>query len=248
MANTFIVDCPNCKAKVAAVEEGRAERSYFDQEENQPYCTRLHVGKCPRCTSLLAGESEQIRFENFDSNYDEFSDVVRIYPNPPKNFSSYRIPKIVSESLAEAERCLQANAHIAACAMLGRAFEALCRDVLRLEEPPPTKENKKQKPIMLAEGIKQLKEKNIIDERLYGWSQELHAFRNLAAHPDEESSISREDAQDLQVFVFAITEYVYDLTDRYNDFKRRIEYRKERPSVASMFASAIRASGQAPGS
>src|ERR1700730_16965942 len=153
MANTFIVDCPSCKAKVAAVEEGRAERSYYDDEANQPYCTRLHVGKCPRCSSLLAGESEQIRFENFDSEYDEFSDVVRIYPNPPKTFSSHRIPKIATESLLEAERCLQANAHIAACAMLGRAFEALCRDVLRFEETT-TNDKKKQRPIMLGEGIK----------------------------------------------------------------------------------------------
>lgn len=245
MSNTFIVDCPNCRAKVAAVEEGRAERSYFDDEANQPYCTRLHVGKCPRCTSLLAGESEQVHFENYDSEYDEFSDVVRIYPNPPKIFSSQRIPKIASESLVEAERCLQANAHIAACAMLGRAFEALCRDVLRLEETAIADDKKKQKPIMLAEGIRQLKDKNIIDERLYSWSQELHAFRNLAAHPDEETFISREDAQDLQAFVLAITEYVYDLTDRYNDFKRRVEYRKTRPSVATMFGAAVRALGKA---
>jgi hypothetical protein len=240
MANTFIVDCPSCKAKVAAVEEGRAERSYYNDEESQPYCTRLHAGKCPRCSSLLAGESEQIRFENFDSEYDEFSDVVRIYPNPPKTFSSHRIPKIATESLLEAERCLQANAHIAACAMLGRAFEALCRDVLRFEETT-TNDKKKQRPIMLGEGIKQLKDKNIIDERLYNWRQELQAFRNLAAHPDEESSISREDAQDLQAFVFAITEYVYDLTDRYNDFKSRAEYKKTRQSSAEMFASIIKA-------
>src|SRR5438105_14082361 len=34
----------------------------------------------------------------------EFSDVVRIYPNPPKTFSSHRIPKIATESLLEAER------------------------------------------------------------------------------------------------------------------------------------------------
>jgi hypothetical protein len=240
MANTFIVDCPICKAKVAAIETGRAERRYYDDEDNQPYCMRLYVGKCPRCETLLAGESQQIHFKNFDSEYDEFSDVVRIYPNPPKTFSSHRIPRIATESLLEAERCLQANAPIAACAMLGRAFEALCRDILKLEETAATDPKKKPKPIMLAEGIRQLKDKNVIDERLYNWSQELHAFRNLAAHPDEESSISREDAQDLQAFVFAITEYVYDLTDRYNDFKERADYKKNRPSAAVMFASILK--------
>ncbi len=69
-----------------------------------------------------------------------------------------------------------------------------------------------------------LKEKGIIDSRLYDWSQQLRAFRNLAAHADTDvSSISRRDAEDLQSFVYAIIEYVYDLTDRYNEFKARLE-------------------------
>lgn len=33
---------------------------------------------------------------------------------------------------------------------------------------------------MLAEGIRKLKEGNHIDERLFDWSQQLHAFRNIA--------------------------------------------------------------------
>jgi hypothetical protein len=34
-------------------------------------------------------------------------------------------------------------------------------------------------------------------------------------------SITRDDAEDLQVFVYAITEYIYDLADRYEEFKER---------------------------
>ena len=34
-------------------------------------------------------------------------------------------------------------------------------------------------------------------------------------------SITREDAEDLQAFVYAITEYIYDLADRYEEFKER---------------------------
>ena len=75
---------------------------------------------------------------------------------------------------------------------------------------------------MLAEGIRRLKEGKHIDERLYDWSQELHAFRNIAAHP-ESISITRQDAEDLQAFVFAIVEYIYDLTDRYEEFKARLK-------------------------
>jgi hypothetical protein len=80
---------------------------------------------------------------------------------------------------------------------------------------------------MLAQGIRELKEKNLIDQRRFDWSQQLKAFRDIAAHPDG-TSISREDAEDLQTFVYAIVEYIYDLTDRYEDFKRRFERRKKK--------------------
>jgi Domain of unknown function (DUF4145) len=230
---TFIVDCPWCKAKVAASETGRAEQSGFNDEAGEPYASKVLAGICPSCQSILVGETEQIGFENFDSDHDSWRDVVRIYPKPPKVFSSYRIPKVVMDSLSEADRSLQAGANIAACVMLGRALEALCRDILdSVPETTPTTtapsiQIKPKKEIMLGEGIKQLKERKVIDERLYDWSQQLHAFRNLAAHP-EDISISRHDAEDLQTFVNAIVEYVYDLADRYEEFKNRVEARAKR--------------------
>jgi hypothetical protein len=49
---TFIVDCPHCKAKVAAEETGLAEDTGFIEEASEPYGFRLHVGQCPRCTDL----------------------------------------------------------------------------------------------------------------------------------------------------------------------------------------------------
>ena len=109
--------------------------------------------------------------------------------------------------------------------MLGRALEAVCRDAINPKPftPPSETQNPPKNKVMLADGIKMLKEKGFIDDRLYDWSQQLHAFRNLAPHPDESSiSISRRDAEDLQSFVYAIIEYIYDLTDRYEEFKARI--------------------------
>jgi hypothetical protein len=206
----FIIDCPFCKAKVAAIEEGSVSRTYYDDELDEPFGTKLIVGSCPRCKEPLAGRADQVDFQGYDGHEDEWSDVVRIYPKPPKTFLSLRIPRSATESLSDTDKSLQANANIAACAMLGRALEAVCRDVLDTK-------------VLLAAGIKMLKDKGFIDDRLYDWSQELHAFRNLAAHPDESSiSISRQDAEDLQSFVYAIIEYVYDLTDRYEEFKKRI--------------------------
>lgn len=229
---TFIVDCHVCRAKVAASESGRAERSGFDHDAGEPHASKILVGICPSCKTILVGKIYQIGFEGFDSDEDRWTDVVRVYPKPPKVFSSYRIPRVVQDSLNEADRSLQAGANIAACVMLGRALEALCRDVLdpKLEfstKTITTSKPEKFKKIMLGEGIKQLKDKKIIDDRLYDWSQQLQAFRNLAAHP-EDISISRHDAEDLQTFVNAIVEYVYDLADRYEEFKGRVDARAKR--------------------
>jgi hypothetical protein len=92
---------------------------------------------------------------------------------------------------------------------------------------------------MLGEGIRRLHEQKIIDERLYEWSQSLHAIRNLVAHP-EDITVSREDAEDLQVFVNAITEYVYDLSDRHEEFKsRQAEKKKPRKSAMDMFGGIL---------
>lgn len=227
---TFIIDCHICKAKVAALETGRAERGGWIEDASEPYGEKLLVGKCPSCSALLAGESTQISFEGYDSDDDRWTDVVRVFPKPPKAFSSYRIPRVVKDSLLEADRSLQANANIAACVMFGRALEALCRDVLQEPAVSPTASGEPTKPkkkLMLGEGINKLRDKKIIDDRLYNWSQQLQAFRNLAAHP-EDISISREDAEDLQTFVYAIVEYIYDLADRYDEFKARAEQRAKR--------------------
>lgn len=226
--STFIVDCPTCKAKVAAEETGRAEDTGFDHEVGEPYGWRLFVGKCPRCTNLLAAQSRQLRFKGWEGDDENvWSDPVRVHPKPPKTFSSFRIPSTVTKSLTEADIALQGNASLAACVMFGRALEALCRDVLfTIEEKKAIRTGTSKKRLMLADGIKQLREKNYIDNRLFDWSQHLHAFRNLAAHSDTDGgSITREDAEDLQAFVYAIIEYIYDLTDRYEEFKERQERR-----------------------
>lgn len=227
---TFIIDCPWCKAKVAAQEYGSGKKQGWIEGPEEPYGTIISVGECPTCGSLLVGESHQTLFQEYDSEYDQWSDYVRVYPKPPKTFTSYQIPNVVKDSIIEADRSLQANANIAACVMLGRALEGICRDVLQRTTPPQTgskSQPKKSKPIMLGKGLQELKTKGIIDDRLFNWSQQLHAFRNLAAHP-EDVSITREDAEDLQAFVHALVEYIYDLAERYEEFKERLALKEKK--------------------
>ncbi|MEP6889680.1 MAG: DUF4145 domain-containing protein [Nitrospirota bacterium] len=227
---TFIIDCPCCKAKVAVTESGRAEE-FYTGDDGEPCGRRVLIGNCPKCNTIMVGESLQIDFANITAYEDHWGDTIRVYPKPPKVFSSLHIPKVVVDSLNEADRSLQAGANIAACGMLGRALEALCRDVLepktKSEDAPVATPTKPKKKLMLGEGLKRLRDTKVIDDRLYDWSQQLRAFRNLAAHA-EDISIPRDDAEDLQTFVNAIVENVYDLADRYAEFKERVEARAKR--------------------
>jgi hypothetical protein len=249
--STFIIDCPRCKAKVAAEQKGEVHRHDYDDDAGEPFGYRVTIGECPSCKSCLVGRAEQIGFKGWEDWEDNvFGDVVRVYPEPAKTFTSHRIPRALTHSLTEADRCLQAGANIAACVMLARALEALCRDVLQKADKAEATANdeapvKPTKRLMLGNGIRELRERKIIDDRLYDWSVSLHAMRNLAAHP-EDIVVSREDAEDMQVFVNAITEYVYDLTDRYEEFKEREELtKKPRRSIAEMFGGIA---GAFPGS
>jgi hypothetical protein len=229
---TFIVDCPVCKAKVAAEEHGRISHTGgVDHEAGEVhYGISVGLGECPKCHSILVAESQQVGIRHFDAYEDEWADPVRVYPDPPKAFTSPRIPKVVSESITEGLKSLQANANVAACVMFGRALEAICRNLLDTSAGTDTTAKSgiaQNRPIMLGEGLRMLKDGGLIDQKLFDWSQQLHAFRNLAAHPTD-IAISREEADDLRSFVIAIVEYVYDLTDRYNDFKERLEKKKSR--------------------
>ena len=238
---TFLIDCDTCHAKVAALEEGRAERHGMT-DYDEPWGERILIGSCPKCRSLLVGRCDQLEFGGYDAEYDAWGTIARVYPRPPKEFSSRRIPDGVTASLTEADLSLQVGANVAACLMFGRALEALCRNVLEpdsADDPDPFSteiapdtpvEKSTKTPIMLGAGIKLLKDRKIIDDRLYDWSEELHAFRNIAAHPDPDSlRISRTDVEDLQVFTYAIIEYVYDLAERYDEFKKRMAARNVRP-------------------
>ncbi|MEY9879822.1 DUF4145 domain-containing protein [Bradyrhizobium sp. USDA 329] len=242
---TFIIDCPRCKAKVAAEQHGFVR--YCDNDFGME--SKVVLGRCPSCTTAVVGRADEIGFrsDEEDGEHVVFSDVVRVYPDPPRRFTSGRIPRALNQSLGEADKSFQAGANIAACVMLGRALEALCRDLLKDETRETAQKREEASPaevkpprrVMLGRGIRELRDRKFIDERLYDWSMSLQAMRNLAAHP-EDINVSRQDVEDLRAFVYAITEYVYDLTDRYNEFKEReAESKKPRPTAAQMFSGVL---------
>lgn len=195
----MLIDCPRCSSRVKAIVRGAA----LHQEYEGDLGTRVSVGSCPSCGGALAGVADVVRHHD-GSEADGIA--RRVWPDPQRLFS-WEVPELVRGSLDEAERCLSAGAYSACAVMAGRAVEGIC-----IEKGAKAKN--------LHHGLKELLDSGAIDERLFEWGNELRALRNVGAHATTEK-VGREDAIDVRDFAVAICEYVFILTQRFEDFKRR---------------------------
>ncbi len=91
--------------------------------------------------------------------------------------------------------------------MCGRSLEGICRHY-------ETKSN------YLVGGIKELLDSEVIEKRLFAWSEALRKLRNLGAHANDQA-VSKKDARDLLEFANAIAEYVFVLSERFKAFMER---------------------------
>lgn len=123
-----------------------------------------------------------MHFADYDEREVHYTLPVRVWPQPERPTHA-AVPAIVQVSLSEAHRCFQAGAHTACAVMCGRALEGVC---MHYKTPGN----------MLGKGLADLRERAIIDERLFSWGEELRKHRNMAAHASEEA-ISKADASDL---------------------------------------------------
>jgi hypothetical protein len=163
----------------------------------------------------LVGEAEEGLKEKGEVVWPE---LVRVHPMP-RRLLGYEIPETVRQSLEEAERCMQVGASLAAAAMAGRALEAICRHY-------------STKDTYIGAGIKELRDKGIIDARLYEWSEELRDQRNMAAHATD-AAFSSEDAEDILTFTYAIADYVFLLTRKFERFQKRKKKKAEEKAKAN---------------
>jgi hypothetical protein len=203
----MLIECDECKAKVDAEIIAFHEHELFGL-----FSFRTYFLKCPSCNTALVGQTEQ----GVHDGKLFWPDITRVFPNPRRLLGS-GIPEIVKRSIDEAERCMQAGAFLAATAMCGRALEAICRHF-------STKGN------YLGPGLKELRDKGIIDARLFEWSEELRDQRNNAAHATDED-ISAQDASDVLTFTYAIIDYVFLLTLKFEQFQKRKKARAQKKVV-----------------
>jgi len=197
----MIIECPHCEAKVDGEVKGEHEEPFDPRED--PYPSKVVLLKCPVCCCAILGATDKIQT---DSETYQWMDLVRLWPQQD-SYIAQEIPAIARNSLIEAGLCFKAKAYSACAVMSGRALEGICRHQSTESE-------------MLAGGLKELKDREIIDNRLYQWGEELRKHRNIGAHATEEN-ITRNDAKNLIEFAQAICDYVYVLNAKFNRFMRR---------------------------
>jgi hypothetical protein len=191
----MLTDCKHCRATVDAIEHGSFQA--YDPEMGVP--EKFTLGECPRCSSpFLLSQNDW-----GDGKWDA---PGRLYP-VRDDFVGVAVPKPIRNAFAEASRCLGAKAFTACAIMCRKALEGVCHDHGTAGRT-------------LVDRLSDLKNKGIIEGRLYEWSDELRLVGNEAAH-DVKVEVSTQDAVDALAFTRAVLEYVYTFRDQFEQFKKR---------------------------
>jgi hypothetical protein len=202
----MIIECSYCESKV----DGKILIEHESFGEDEPFRFKASLLECPVCKkAILAGQE---LYKTGPDKY-QWSGATRLWPQPEK-YLDWDLPDLVRNSLEEAEKCYKAKAYGACAVMCGRVLESICSEY-----------NIKNK--FLGGGLKELLDNQIIDKRIYEWGEALRKHRNIGAHATTEK-ISKEDARDLLDFANAICDYIFVLTNKFENFIKRKEQPKKR--------------------
>lgn len=155
-----------------------------------------------------------------------FEEPIWLYPLGEEASVSAAIPQQLRNELVEAKKCAAHGLSTPAVVMCGRALEGLAA----MHGITNT---------TLVRSLDKLREMGVLDGKLVHWASELRALRNQAAHFGERP-VSREDAADTLALTQAILDYVYVITARFDEFKRRRALENEstsRPSCPAIGSS-----------
>ncbi|MFQ6230959.1 DUF4145 domain-containing protein [Nocardia sp. NPDC002869] len=122
------------------------------------------------------------------------------------------LPKILRRALDEVEKCMDGGSYIMAIVAARRGLEALCLDQGATERT-------------LEKRLEKLQTTGKIDGRLFTWATHLRNIGNEGAH-DLDFDPDRDEALDSQNLLERVVQYVYIDQARYEEAKRRWEYRQ----------------------
>lgn len=190
----MILECKNCQALVNADFVANYDYTYtFSDLSDLP--ARYELLKCPICQNPFLIDSDQLT-----------DGYLVLYP-PPDNRVNPNFPASLKSAYGEAISCFNSKAYTATAIMCRKTLEGICT------EHGITGNN-------LVKNLKELKDKGIIESRLYEWADALRISGNEAAH-DVRVTVSYEDAKDVLEFTNALLEYIFTFRDRFEQFKQR---------------------------
>ena len=196
----MLVDCKNCEAIVDA----KLLHSYDTWTERDDLPLRFNFLKCPRCHGPLVTVQENYAFSGGGEPL--WEDPVRLFP-PRDEPVGVAFPNSIRLPYEEALACFRAKAFAATAIMCRKGLEGMCHEhSVRVKN--------------LASGLKQLRDKGIIEDRLFQWAEALRIAGNEAAH-DVSPNISRQDAKDILEFTDAVLQYVFTFSERFDKFMER---------------------------
>jgi uncharacterized protein DUF4145 len=191
----MVIDCPTClvriKSETKAWVTTEADESYF-------------LLQCPTCRLALFGHAIALQDNYGDWQWET---VQRLWPAPSLVEPGPAIPAAARRDIKDAQKCVSHGIYSASAVLCGRALERLIKE-------------KTGSNMMIGKGLAELKSQGFIDDRLYNWAEALRKERNIGAHASDEDT-TKENAQDIIDFTIAIFDYVYTLSEKYEQYLAR---------------------------
>lgn len=195
----MLIECPTCQASVTTRVIGKHQSN--DKGGKAPRLTSLL--ECPSCKSTLVANQDYLAR---DKEGIIWSNPVRIWPQPPRP-QQWQLPEIVQSSFEETQRCFDAGAYLAVAVMGSRVLEGLCVHF-----------NTQSK--ILYKGLKELCDMEVIDKRLFEWSEML-TKRKVIRTQVVTDKVTKQDADDLLEFLTMVFDYAFVIRTRYDAFLTR---------------------------
>ncbi len=181
-----------CK-KCEALVNAELVANYTVEEKNARTNSYSFL-KCPKCSGP------------FLTDDDEDWGPYCLYPLPDTRINP-NLPAPLKAAYEEAASCFKSKAYTATAIMCRKTLEGIC-----VEQGATGR--------TLVASLKELKDKGIIENRLYEWADALRISGNEAAH-DVNVTTSADDAKDIIEFTNALLEYVFTFRDKFEAFKKR---------------------------
>lgn len=186
----MFADCSECQATVGVQHEAHYNYAEMGSDSESTY----YFCRCPKCDGPIVMHSSPD------------GEVSQIYP-PGLTAISSAIPEPIRAAYSEAMKCFRSRSFTASAIMCRKTLEGI-----------GTAHNVSGR--NLKASLEEMRDKGIIDPRLFEWADTLRIHGNEAAH-GVSTIVKRDDARDILEFTGALLEYVFTFRDRFERFQKR---------------------------